>query len=619
MPTSAAVASGEITPTLGGTLDLTSAGFGTPDAAIIFTTTANSSNNPYTGSSAISIGFWDGTNNIAAGVSSAGNLGSSDTYRESQTDTVVVRSSFECTAAAITNGVRLTVTLDSTDFTRRVSVILLKGLTSAKAFAYQLGTATTPYDINTVGFQPNAGFILTNGNSAQGVAAHSILSIGAFHDNGTTVTQSAVAISDLDNVTSTNAESYYDHQNAAMQHHNSSATWTGSVGSFDADGFSFTPSANPGSDYIYVLALEFANTADFHISTETLATVTGDDAKTGYGLTPDVVGMLACHATANQTTTAGLAFMAGIADSSSQVSLHTESTDGQSTTSTSSAFNTSNIVEFARHTGAVNAIASLSSMDSDGFTLNYSDAASSAFKALTFTIGDSTAGSGYDLAVSSAGVAVSGQSTSLKASRKVSASSIGLSIGTELVSLGKDSRLNVLPVAIQIDQGLVDLSVGASLSVQSSSLSVSGQVVGLERTRSVSATANQIRVVGNVVSMPFTNAVSGGGKPRRKRRKHYIEIDGQLVAVDSPQQARKLLAELKPDRTPPPLKKRVVKGKPTPVEPEEPVVVLTTTKSFPAITPLKMIDAKPWQQFERESQRLIAEQEEALLLLLLAA
>lgn len=414
MATKAAIAFGDVDASaVSATENLTSSGFGTVDAAVFVTTTAGPGNNP-SDAGALSVGFWDGTSAVSWGILSLNNISSSMlASRGSHIDSAIALpnpniedSVIEATVSGTTDGVVITTSVDNTSSDKRIAALLLGGLTNAKAFAYQLGTGTS-YDITSIGFKPDVVFIGTVGFPTSGSIkerAEAIFSFGVVHNNSSdTVTQGLIAVTDKNGVGTTVSSSYADHQYCAMQLFDDAVSWKASAGSFDSSGFTLTTTASPGSDQVFILALQLADPDDFAIVFDDMPTSSGSDSVTGLAFEPDAIGLLISQATANQTVTAGLAAMVGFADASVETSLYAHSEDNQGTSDAHSGYSASNVIDFKSQSGAAAGTASLTSLNSDGWTLNYSTGGSAARKIVAFAVGNSVGGgTNYDETVAQA-------------------------------------------------------------------------------------------------------------------------------------------------------------------------------------------------------------------------
>lgn len=405
MATSAAIATGLLPITTSGTVSLTVSGFGTVDAAIIICSNANSSNNPQDNAT-ICVGFWDGVNSVQhtlSAVSEDGLVSSTDTYRShinnriisiySPTTTQILT---DATCAATTDGVILTVGEAKSGVQRYLTAILIKGVTDVHLGSVNLGTGTSAVDITAPAFKPDLVFLSTVGNTtATSGLAHWIFSLGAVHNNSSNVvTQAAVYGYSEDAVSTTDTGNYVTHSYCCGQFFNGSISWQASASDFDANGFSLTPTASAGSDEVSYLAIKLADPDDAWIDIIDMATSTGNDAHTGVGFQPDVVGLVFAGTTTLDSVATNNIFCFGAGDGTTQQCLAAHDQTSVTTTNTNSEADTAKILLSLFGGGTTNAEATLQSLDSDGFTLNYSDSSIDAKKILAFAIGDSTAGGG---------------------------------------------------------------------------------------------------------------------------------------------------------------------------------------------------------------------------------
>lgn len=395
MPTSGGVATGTL-PT-SGTVDLTISGFGDVDAALIVAGNANTTNNP-ADDLFLSFGLWDGVNGSAVSDSvysqDAVGLGVRK-KRRSIGEFADDRGNFSYTCAAITDGIRLTAA-GSPGVARYVFAIFLGGLTNVKIVNTSLAADTSPNDITSVGFEPNLIFVLDNGKqNSDSTSDHSSMSFGFWHKDGAgTQREHAIRCGGVHNQFTSVTANRISASYCALSSGSVNPGYFLNISDPDSSGFTVTNSAYANYAYPYFLAIELANPDDFWAGLIDAATSTGDDSTTGAGFTPDVVGLLSGMATAVDTNTNGNALMFGAADSSRQRCISGFDQHNVSTMNCGVQSDSSNILRLFDHSGTDDAIASLSSLDSDGFTINYSDAAASAKKILAFAIGDSTAGGG---------------------------------------------------------------------------------------------------------------------------------------------------------------------------------------------------------------------------------
>lgn len=404
MATKAAVVTG-LLPT-SGTRNFTSTGFGTVDAAIVFISQANSTNNP-TGPLDYSIGFWDGINSVQHAYTNRSDHAVTTTAsRRIQKTSIILNTNannIEATASAITDGLQLSVT-GSTGVERYITLIFIGGATDVHLAQLELGTGTSAIDVTAPGFKPSLVFFLSNGNSSANNGTYdtfALSSFGAAHNNSSdTITQGAILGRSDDAVSTSNTFCYASHSIVAGQISvTGTPTWTAAISDFDASGFSITPSASTSSDVLSYLAIQLADADDAWVDIIDAATSTGNSSQSGLGFSPDAVGLVGSLTSSLDSAASGRMICLGAGDASTEQSLICCDEDAVTTTDTSSRADTSNILNLRDQNDGVDAVASLGSLDSDGFTLSYSDAASSAWKILAFAIGDSTAGGGVSVPI----------------------------------------------------------------------------------------------------------------------------------------------------------------------------------------------------------------------------
>ena len=407
MATSGVVVTGTIGASVSSTLDLEVSGFGEPTAAILFLSDANTTNNPQVHNS-ISVGFWTASAQRAIGYFSRDNISDGQSSRQQKTGVVFAKPTasisggtttavrfFEATVAVAPggNGIRLTVSYSDSGVSRYVTAILIKGTLNVGVVDVNLGTGTSAIDVTSLGFRPDLLFAIGTGAASDTLLTHGIASIGFAHNDGTTTTQGFVGVWSEDNVATTDTGAYVGASHIGGQVFNGTATWLASVSDFDANGFSITPSANAGSDVLYILALELADANDAYVGVVDSKTTTGTQAYTGTGFTPQVVGLLQTRCTATGTVARTNSLAIGATDGTRSRVVSARDQDAV-TTSSSDSESADSVILIRNGDGTDDAAAAYSSFDSDGWTLNYSDGSASVRKMLAFAIGDSTAGGG---------------------------------------------------------------------------------------------------------------------------------------------------------------------------------------------------------------------------------
>jgi hypothetical protein len=400
--TTAKIVSGELSADASGTTDFTSSGFGSPDAAIIFSCAANSGANPRD-DLGLGIAFWDGTNTYGTDQWRDDNVTpTAGAYRHSRSGYVSASEAADAnptlyTVSSITDGIRLTNSTDNTVIARRCTVLLLKGLVNkaARTDAY----SSNSIHVTTLGFAADVLFVLQVGSgNADTNSAGVNLSFGIVHKNSSgDLTQKCVAFSDSSGSTSAVNSSIWDTvagRNYINDGSGSNRTHTAS--DLDADGYTFTLSGTTLAHRIFVLALELDDPDNFYVGVKDSATSTGATAYTGFGIEPIAAGILSVLGTGvdSTSTTPEGALSIGLTDGVDETAIVVWTEDNLSTSNAGSRYDGSNVLNLRYDDDTVEAVAALDSFDSDGLTLNYSDASSAARKLLVFAFGDGAAGGG---------------------------------------------------------------------------------------------------------------------------------------------------------------------------------------------------------------------------------
>lgn len=392
MAQTVAVVSGTLSAAAAGTADFTSSGFGTPAAAIILCSNANTTSNPDT-SGILSAGVWDGTNVRAAAFRSMDGSATSRAYRHSSdSEAVIIGNASSATSSDrwadytisnITDGIRLTLDTDNTALSRHCVVILLAGV-SAKVDDFQVNSsvdtaATSP----SIGFAPTALVALSigNGNAAPDADAdHCIWSIGVAEKSADA--QFATLFSSVNNVGTTVVSSYVASDRITGQLHNNSLSWAGEVTSWGADTFDITTrTGGGGADLVMFLAL--GGDASVQVGQLTTLTSTGNDA-VSTSIAPDAVMIAATLAdtldNVESAANEGECVSIGAAEGTTEYAFSVVDGDNLGTTNNQSKYTAGNIIDVDYESSGFNDLidASVDSMNASNFTLNYSAVAGSA-------------------------------------------------------------------------------------------------------------------------------------------------------------------------------------------------------------------------------------------------
>jgi hypothetical protein len=469
MATNAVIVTGVTDPATG-SFSLTSPGFGTVQAAIVISSNAEVSDNPSTGSGTIfSIGFWDGVNSFQGCTRTilTNGVGTTDTTRVQFTDRIISWSSTTpryLTCSAITDGLEFTHNaIVPTDRVRYITAIFFNGLTNVKGASYNMGATTAEQNINTVGFKPDLVFFMTAGLVTNGsFGDDGLISFGVAHNNSSDVISQCVMLAGSGDAKASGDPYMRSISGKVLgQIIDATTSYTGEVSNFDAEGFSLTTNASTASDKMLYLALELANPDDAWVSLMDAATSTGNSATTGVGFQPQVLGLVG-GLTTDETMHTKMSFSFGASDGTAERSIAIYDEDLADPTNCANEADLSNVLAIYDDDGTDLATASLSSMDSDGFTLNYT-LAGSAYKILTFAVGDSTAGD----SIAVTGVAGTGAvgSVSVSVDESIAVTGVAGTGAVGSVSVSVDDSIAVTGVAGTGAVGSVSVSVNESIAV----------------------------------------------------------------------------------------------------------------------------------------------------------
>jgi hypothetical protein len=403
-----------------GTQDITLSGFGTPSAAI-FILEAASTDDTVTADANFSIGFTDGTNDRNSLISSGDAVGTSSTHRRTSNalcglayragGTVSIITAFTH-SAWITDGVRINITNANGD-SCFATVILIGGTDTANVYAGVQQLTSTSVNVTAPGFEPDLVFVAGNGDSAVNTrSANTIQSLGIAHNDGLDRNR-GVFFYDVNGQSTSNVGTYLSTSKSCGQVFNGSATWLGSLDTFDTSGFTVTSTASPGNDYIVYLALSFTNSPDIKLFDNDGPTATGNKSYTDPGFEPDFGMILMSDCTSTDAVQSsgqdgfGVYSFDAVNDYSNAISCQ----DAQSVTNTACISSSGKIKDLDAGTSVLHE-GTFSSFDATGWTFNFTTAPGSARKWIGLAIGPA-AGGAFTLTADSGTYAVSGTANSL--------------------------------------------------------------------------------------------------------------------------------------------------------------------------------------------------------------
>lgn len=289
--------------------------------------------------------------------------------------------------SSITDGIRITHTSGTTGVERYVTAFLINGISDAHIGAINLGTSTSANDITSVGFKPSLVFFANAGLGDEIGTEQAHLSFGVAHNSSSdTVSQGLVLWHSQDNLSTSVINNYTSQSKIAAQVVAGTVYYTVSASDFDANGFSVTANASADSDLLDFMALKLPSADDAWVGLIQAATSTGASAITGVGFEPLGLGLVSADSVSLDTIEDVGGFSFALIDPAGIKCYSIAQTDASGATAATSEYSTSLKLKF--DDTSTDAVASLVSLDADGFTLNYSNAASSASRILAFAIGE---------------------------------------------------------------------------------------------------------------------------------------------------------------------------------------------------------------------------------------
>ena len=389
------------TATSTGTQDITIADFGTPQLAIFLFNGDNSTADGVTDHAIIGIGTTDGTRQWSTLATEENGQGANDGGRDQNAtrcitivdgNTVVqARATFD---SWITNGIRINWDANSLSTGVLVTCVLIGGATNVHVNWKPLGSiVNSAVNITDPGFEPDFVLFTCTGNATlNSNTTYGMLSFG-FGINDVDVTQKCVGWGTPNGATTMAYGMQVFSNRVATQTYSVGTSWAAELSDFDANGFSLTSRiAGAGNDYVFYIAVETEK--DVWVDSIDSPTSTGSRATTGVGLEPDCVFMVETMVqTEDSFISDGDAggYAISIFDDTNEFCHGFATEDNVGTSNTESGLD--NIaVHYNKDDGTDAFDAVHSSMDSGGWTLNYSNADGTTRKFIGFAIGTGAAG-----------------------------------------------------------------------------------------------------------------------------------------------------------------------------------------------------------------------------------
>ena len=382
--------------------NITDAGLGgdTPNAVITILTSATADGTP-ADHAEIAVGFATAVGEQRAlCFSSEHGAASTDDTRSARPDQLVEfnheSGGHDVTGnltAFIADGYTIDFTKNDTATAYLLTSIMFSGLTAAKVGTIDPdNTEDGTVDITDVGFEPDLVLIIGNQTnlSANG-GADSFFTIGYCLNN-----LDQRCLSFFENDAEADGLPYQEiFSNRAGEIINAAGVMHGvELSDFDADGFTVTTrDGGPGTILYAYIAIKFSSLQAEAFNKAT-PTSTGNDSITGLGIQPsfifDIFSHLGSFDSHTQSALAG-AFGFSAMDTNDQISNSVSVEDQAATTNTQSVSN-DQAIDSPDDDGSAGLAASLSSFNSDGFTLNFSSVLGTAANQFGFVLGNVAGG-----------------------------------------------------------------------------------------------------------------------------------------------------------------------------------------------------------------------------------
>jgi hypothetical protein len=371
-----------VTPTATGTQNYTSSSISgiTPKAVFYVASLHQPANDPSeTANASWSVGAYDGTTDLAvANYSQDAQVATNNSHIAIATKSMYVRDTAAVkigTSGLISGGASINYTTAGGIATRAHMAAFTGSGTTAKTGTISLGTGTSAITVTT-GFQPDAVILFGAGDAFAGSTGttYACLSMGFATSDGTqrcviwTENNGSADGKPLEAILTARCGGQINASTGALNYHLTASNFT-------STGFDITPNASAGSDLIGYLALKFTGQS-CKILDITTPTSTGSQAITGAGFKPQfamavMTNLEAVDPTFSLTTSDLMDSLAICTIGDEQWSTSWRIDSGAATTDTRQ--NCQNYALMGGNATATDAIlASLTSFDSDGLTLNYS-------------------------------------------------------------------------------------------------------------------------------------------------------------------------------------------------------------------------------------------------------
>ena len=393
-----------VVPTTDTTVDLVATGMtGMPQAAEFWISYATAEGTA-TAEAFISIGATDGTNQWSTAIKSKDSVGTSDTARGSGSATVGSLHVTTTNSNAfdgfiefdswIEGGVRLDI-FGANPFSSAfiIKAILYQGFANVAVGSFASPTVVAGELDISLGFRPTVVKLNSVSTVSGADIATAKYTAGIAVDTNPIEHHHVSLIRD-DNLATT----------ASGLHYGTNVTYSffsdaialdanGEVSNFNSDGFGYTTNDDDdGAVDMYYLALD-TGSHPVYLGTFTTPTTTGSDANTDVGFTPIYAQLITSRVQAvNNTVTDDQSSSFGISGFNvSQAAVMSSSDDDGETTTVTACLMDSDPVATLNADGTIECAATLESLDTTGFTLDWTAVPTTAQKWILFVIGEEAA------------------------------------------------------------------------------------------------------------------------------------------------------------------------------------------------------------------------------------
>jgi type IV pilus assembly protein PilY1 len=383
-----------------GTQSITGVGF-RPKAYILFYTKNDTLDTDSNGmGSIISIGMTDGVRQFCMASGSEDNQGTTDVGRRGFSDRVL--ASHEAHQSQLIEGEASHVSMDTDGFTINIITAFTAPTYPIVSYIAFGGddlvvdvdtvdltyTIDTSVDVSYPGFEPDVvitsyigQFLNIDGDAINDDHSFSLgwaLNPARQASNN----QYSMMVASRDNLDSAETYARFDDTRAGTAHYDGADDAGYEIGNFDSDGFSVsTRFKNAPNDYhMGYMALKLGTDPNVYSNARTTRTATGDDAESSAGFEPIFLLSIGSAAvTSANTNTVGGSMAIGFSDGTNTFAIMQHDENAADPTNTHNQVTDTQFMSAYSPLGSIDWKATLTSFDPNGWTINYTDAASAAY------------------------------------------------------------------------------------------------------------------------------------------------------------------------------------------------------------------------------------------------